>query len=855
MMRQPGAIASFRSAGAFRGVKRDRLAQIMALVTTIVLGLAFYFSKDTRFLMPGPLASGHAAIKDCGTCHTRSGNGKVSWIKGVALGDPLADSKACLACHNMPRTALNPHSASGDVLKRSTERVSRIAAQSPMPLSARVQSVVFPTQNLMANDLTCAVCHQEHQGGPFKLSQISNEQCRACHVMKFDSFDRHHPEFSQYPFKRRTRIIYDHAGHFKRHFPEFAKKNPGQRIPATCSDCHNSSGDKRIMAVDSFEKTCATCHFDQIIGKERASGPKGVAFLTLPGLDLASLKKKNALIGEWPEASEAPLTPFMKVLISRSERGRGIVKAAEGLNLQDLTEASADDVKIVTELALEIKKLFYALIAGKASDVLGDLTLGGGAKLSPALVAELTASLPRDVVVGAQQQWLPNLAAEMAEGPGAAGRQSQSSSSSAMSAPRPAGSASSDNKEQGIGAAQELNAAPSAAREREAAPASTNEADDGETARKTKRDPPACVMRIFGQCLLSKEPQDRAEAAHLGGPDATVERSDAANAETNRRNAVAAGEQPQSSRANQSDELLLPTDDELREIKARTKGSANGASPDAARGSNGAAPASNAAANGETSPAHANGIEGIDAESWAEYGGWYRQDFAILYRPTGHKDKFIHSWLSLTGLQAAQGGHSPAASIFDFLTNKDAQGSCVKCHSIDDVPGKGRAVNFSPSSVESKQGRFTNFLHEPHFALLDGRTGLQDNQGCFSCHNLENNPGQEGAQSSGTAKAEFGSAGFSEYASSRIAASTGKARAENGGVAAEGEAAKEGSPFLKSYEQGNPENFVSNFRAVKKEICQTCHKRGKARQDCLLCHRYHVNGAVSPVTKTEVPKL
>ena len=35
----------------------------------------------------------------------------------------------------------------------------------------------------------------------------------------------------------------------------------------------------------------------------------------------------------------------------------------------------------------------------------------------------------------------------------------------------------------------------------------------------------------------------------------------------------------------------------------------------------------------------------VDPESWAEYGGWYRQDYAIFYRPTGHKDKFIYSWL------------------------------------------------------------------------------------------------------------------------------------------------------------------------------------------------------------------
>ncbi len=201
-----------------------------------------------------------------------------------------------------------------------------------------------------------------------------------------------------------------------------------------------------------------------------------------------------------------------------------------------------------------------------------------------------------------------------------------------------------------------------------------------------------------------------------------------------------------------------------------------------------------AAADPQTRAAPVISIESdVDPESWAEYGGWYRQDYAIFYRPTGHKDNFIYSWLFLTGPQAPKGDTSPAAAVFDFLTSKDAQGSCTKCHSVDDIQGKGRVVNFSPASVESKQGRFTNFIHEPHFGILD-------NRGCLTCHNLE-----------------------------------------------------KGRPYLKSYEQGNPQNFVSNFGAVKKDLCQTCHAGGMVRQDCLLCHKYHVNGATTPIMNTRIP--
>ncbi len=107
----------------------------------------------------------------------------------------------------------------------------------------------------------------------------------------------------------------------------------------------------------------------------------------------------------------------MTMMIGRTERGRALVKAVDSLNLQDLTQASDDQIKLVTDLVWEIKGLFHSLIKGKASDVLGNLNIGGGAKLSATLVADLTASIPRDAFIGAQQEWLPNLATEMANGP------------------------------------------------------------------------------------------------------------------------------------------------------------------------------------------------------------------------------------------------------------------------------------------------------------------------------------------------------------------------------------------------------------------------------------------------------
>ncbi len=759
-MRLPVRIGSARGTKAERqaapGSRRDRLAVLLALVTVVVLGLAFVLSKGTQFLMPGPLASGHAAIENCSACHTKSGTGKLSWIHGLVAGDRLADSKSCLTCHKMPDTAFNAHGTSTEVLKESTKRLTKVAAVTPAPQAARAQSIAFPADDVVARGLSCATCHQEHQGANFKLNKITNEQCQSCHAVQFDSFDGYHPKFENYPFEQRTRIIYDHAGHFGKHYPEVAKKDPAKPIPATCSSCHNSSKDKRVMTVAPFQQTCSACHLDQITGKERVSGPKGIAFLTLPGLDLQTLKRKKALIGEWPDASEAGLTPFMKVMISRNERGRALIKTVDSLNLQDLAGAGDDKIQAVTNLVWEIKGLFYALIKGKASEVLAELDIGGNGKLSATLISELTASIPRDVIISAHQQWLPNLGREMA------------------------------------------NRLPTSEQERSGWITTTTKSNlvfGNEAAVNAKPDRPA---------QANQTETESTTGSVLAKPEGAARKSNPANTKPVNE-APAAVEPPRAKAGDQTDDLLFPTEDELRAIKGGNKDAKKTAQPERAAAKS---DATNSKPDGaglavvpqveantlepQTRAAVVSSIQSdVDPESWAAHGGWYRQDHAIFYHPTGHKDKFIYSWLVLTGLQAPKGDTRPAAAVFDFLTSKEAQGSCTKCHSVDDSQGKGRVVNFSPASVESKHGRFTSFVHEPHFGMLKDR-------GCLTCHNLE-----------------------------------------------------KGAAYLKSYEQGNPRSFVSNFGAVKKDLCQTCHSSNKARQDCLLCHKYHVNGVGTPIINTE----
>ena len=742
---------------------RDRLAIYLALLTIVCVVSIFVLSRSTDFLMPGPLSSAHATIKECGVCHTKSGTGKVSWLRGFVAGDKLADSKACLTCHEMPDTAFNAHSFGSQALTQITERLSKVGVATKAPRSAHAQTFAFPTDAVIAQGLRCSTCHQEHQGLAFDLKKASDARCSSCHVVKFDSFEGRHPEFEGYPFKRRTRIIFDHVGHFGKHFPEIAKKDPAKRIPATCSTCHDLGKDKQIMSVVPFEKTCASCHLDQIIGKARLSGPKGIAFLALPGLDVQTLKQRKADVGEWPAASEAALTPFMKLIIGRHQHGRALIDVIEKLDLQDLRKAPNDQIIAVTKLVWEIKKLFHTLITGKASDALMGVEMGDRESPGAINAAALMASIPLDVVSIAQQQWLPNLEVEMANRPIATGS-SQGGWATAVVGLKEAGPSDTVGKAEWRTAAKERDSAP----------------------------------------LADKFPAKTSAARSAGGS--------AVNAPAASTNAVketpASGVAPSAKATDQIDDLLVLTEAELRAIKARGKnagkpetaaaGSVRSATSAVAEVRAGSAVAATNPIANTTEARSATAIStaiksNVDPESWAEHGGWYRQEFAIFYRPTGHKDAFIAAWLRLTGPQAQKDSKSPVSATFDALAGKDAQGSCTKCHSVD-VGQNGQVVNFSPSSIKNRAGRFTSFDHRPHMSIVGPR-------GCLTCHSLE-----------------------------------------------------QGRSYLESYEQGNPQRHTSNFGAVKKDGCQTCHTSGRARQDCLTCHTYHVNGVISPITKTPIPE-
>ena len=273
---------------------------------------------------------------------------------------------------------------------------------------------MFPMQRIIEKDIGCATCHVQHGDRTSELKSMSDAECQSCHTAQFGSFSNGHPEFSNYPYTRRTRIIFDHSSHFGQHFPKIAAKNdPALKPPESCAGCHELSPSRRLMVTKSFENTCRACHVKQITGAERMSGPRGVPFLTIPGLDVETLRQRKAAIGEWPEESEAELTPFMAMMLSAQPSLKEDLARIGNRDLLDLSDAGDADIAAVERLVWGIKSLLFEMSTKHPASLKERLATANGGGDIP--VSRLIAALPRDVLLGARRDWLPNLAQEIAD--------------------------------------------------------------------------------------------------------------------------------------------------------------------------------------------------------------------------------------------------------------------------------------------------------------------------------------------------------------------------------------------------------------------------------------------------------
>ena len=629
---------------------RVRVTRNLVLAVSVgLLLLAIAGPLMPVLINPGDITFQHSEVSDCGGCHTVFEKGAAAWpIAAFEHSTKVPESQLCIACHDLGANSLNPHGLQATELNFSTAKaLPRTTVDKPLVLTAAAW-----VRDLSLHDdrsLSCATCHQEHNGKAHQLTAMSNKQCVACHKEKFIGLAQGHPEFVKYPFDRRTRINFDHGTHLEKYFQD---TNAKYQAPKECSTCHIPGQVGRSMVVQEFDKTCAACHEEQIAGVGRATS-KGIEILVIPGLDVQTLKNNDIAIGSWPEDAEAEITPFMDLLLTGNDDYDTARANLSELDLLDLTDANDAQLADVKRLAWSIKDLYFDLTTLGVATFSSRLAIAFGHDLDTRELARLTNFLPADAVTTAMNLWFPNLRDDVIQF-----------------------------------RAGEI--VPMLSREDTNVMAST-------------------VVTVVNSTDDDEIDDDEIDDDEIG-------------------------------------------DDEIgddRELK------------DGEEGQN-------------------TQIVNLASEDWSATGGWYREEFSLRYRPAGHADVFLKSWLDIAAKAAIMPAKEPASYLFEALTSTNSPGICSKCHSVDEVGEGIQRVNWQVKQPVKNQRTFTTFSHTGHFSLLDER-------GCLTCHSLNS------------------SAKYSD-----------------------------------GFKNRDPMTFASNFVPIERATCAACHTPAEAGDNCVTCHNYHI---------------
>ena len=186
-----------------------------------VLGIILLFLSQGGggiFISPGKLSTAHSNLSECGSCHSGFSGGPKAWLHAAFTNETNhKDSQACLDCHSLGSTPLRQHGITVHQHDVATPEWTGLTKDSPGAM-VLLRNAAWDFLEPNDDSLTCATCHEEHQRGNSGVSTIGNQACLECHGTKFTSFSQGHPGYDTYPYKRRTRIIFDHSNHFKTHF-------------------------------------------------------------------------------------------------------------------------------------------------------------------------------------------------------------------------------------------------------------------------------------------------------------------------------------------------------------------------------------------------------------------------------------------------------------------------------------------------------------------------------------------------------------------------------------------------------------------------------------------------------------
>jgi len=727
---------------------------------------------SNEFLVPGELSSNHGQIlagqgaDRCAACHTAGGQTVAQWIANtlsIGKSNGLTQSELCMKCHDKSLNAdasLNPHNVPPAEMATITSKYEPVSFDAGMVFQPPVSN----------HNIACSACHREHHGSAADLTALTDQQCQTCHQSSFHSFATDHPELGAYPQKRRSRISFDHASHAGQHFPS-------KNSDFNCNQCHVDDDFQNVKKLESYEQACSSCHHQQIL----ESGRDGLALIALPMLDTTAIESANLKIGSWPMAAtgdfDGPVPPIMRVLLTADPEAAEILnRFGPQFDFSDIDPTKASDVKDAVDLVWAIKRLLYDLTLDGPRAVRTRLESVMKLEVSDEELQKMVTNLDEPVFQNAVKRWLPNLNVEVAHARFGVPKNStppqEKLQDIAMSqsdrAWWPADEALlmrianrddvlAENPLKGL--VQPAGTAP------KPAPMATVRTPSAET---TNQSPKSQAIKA----PIDEAKQDvvirirNAHADPMSDPDLLA---------VNPIQAI--------NEARVSEDAKPPTDSATSDLpvvktpKPVQPGLVNALPVEKAE-----APATQ-----PNVPINPQTFIKVDKNPIVVPSGWFRNDslFQISYRPSGHADPCVQSWIELVTRAADADSRPETRQLFEKTISMTSIGLCRTCHTVDQLGDRSFAVNWTAEYRDPSVRSFTRFSHGSHMI----QPNLQD---CSHCHSLDLQ--QRNAE---------------------------------------------------SFVGVNASEVVSNFLPITKSNCTSCHSGNEAKSGCTQCHNYHVGSRIT----------
>ena len=687
-----------------RSLRSRRTIFTMAVTAFTVGALLILGTSEYKndFLAPGPLCSSHAQIlagqgaDRCAACHGASDRSLAGWLTDTLTGGrtiPVSQSDLCMKCHEnsiLPEFALNPHSVASSDLQARTEKFKQASLASSGSMLHSFGSAMTGAHSNAHSEIACSACHREHHGAA-SLTAVTDQQCQTCHAQSFDSFEGNHPEFTNWPQQRRSKIAFDHSTHAMKHFP-------GKSTEFNCNQCHVDGPNGNVKLLASFEQSCAACHEQQI----HQSGESGLAIFSLPSVDPKAIEDQNLEIGSWPLAAtgdfDGRIPPAMRLLLQADPEAREVLdrwnqKFGSTIDFADVDPETDTDVAQAVELVWAIKRLLYELATDGQEALRARLggALGSDVSLDQAML--LASQLDKGVFRNTVRRWLPDLQAEIADHEAEGLSQSKARAGgrsrvdSLASKFRTVRFSKLVRDDEGLLVANPLKELLSGGQlTKRPVGESASSLDDNASEKLTLDQQVATPSNVSAQ---EKQLTLREQAVGDIPSDADLLSV----------NPIAGGSLA-------SESLSLSTSDNLSD-EQRGGPDASGTKPD-----------SKSAATKWESP-------GVTR------AGWYRDDelFRVFYRPGGHEDPCVKAWSELVSSATEANDRPELQPLFEQLLSDKGIGMCATCHTVDQKPDASFVVNWRPEYRDPTTGAFTKFSHQPHTL----QPHLRD---CSACHDM-----------------------------------------------------------------------------------------------------------------------